>query len=115
MPTAPALGGKLNNTKATRLSRRAARRIATSAATRAASVLARSGWLTMSLEQLVPSQPGQRSAIAERPQRPPNVAGIIPPSSSGSATIIVASTGSSPRGSCSHCSIDWNSSGWAVM
>ena len=77
-------------------------------------MFARSGWLTMSLAHAVPSQPGQRSAIAERPQRPPNVAGIMPPSSSGSATIIVASTGSSPRGSRSHCSMDWNSSGCAV-
>jgi hypothetical protein len=31
------------------------------------------------------------------------------------ATIMVASTGSSPRGSACHCRIVWNSSGCAVM
>ena len=83
-------------------------------ATRAASIPARSGWDAMLRLQLVASQPSHGVAVCARPQRPPNVIGATPPSSSGSATIIVASTGSSPRGSACHWSRVWNSTGCAV-
>ena len=116
MPVVPALGGKLNSTVAILRSARSDRRSATSLATRAASFAARSGFGTMSREQFTPSQPAQRSAgTSEAPQRPPKVIGQMPPSSSGIATIIVASTGNRPRGSDFHCRVVWNSSGWAVI
>ena len=50
---------------------------------------------------------------ASAAERPPNTIGLIAPSSSGIATIIVASTGSRPRASASHCSSVWNSTGQA--
>jgi hypothetical protein len=81
-------------------------------ATRAASIAARSGCEAMSRAQDLPSQPAHFSAVCDRPQRPPNVIGRIPPSSSGMATIIVASTGSRPRASASHDARVWNSTGW---
>ena len=57
-------------------------------ATRAASMDVRSGCGTMSRRRSPPSAD----------DRPPKVIGQMPPSSSGIATIIVASTGSRPRG-----------------
>jgi len=82
--------------------------------TRSAKVAARSGCETMSRAQVRPSQPAQRSAVCDRPQRPPNVIGKVAPSSSGNATIMVASTGVSPRGSWFHCASVWNSTGCAA-
>ena len=101
----PALGGKLNSTVATLRSARGPRRSATSLATRAASIAARSGCG----HHVAALSPGVAA------ERPPKVIGQMPPSSSGMATIMVASTGSNPRLSALHCCRVWNSSGCAVM
>ncbi len=94
MPVAPALGGKLNSTAASFRSAFAVRRSDTSRATRSASRAARSGWTRMSLALSAP----------EFAERPPNTVGVVAPSSSGIATIMVASTGDRPRSPASHCS-----------
>ena len=87
MPVAAGIGRKLNSTIAILRSARALRRSATSRATRAASIAARSGMR----RHVAPP-------VAAPPlERPPKVIGQIAPSSSGIATIIVASTGVSPR------------------
>ena len=57
------------------------------------------------------SQPAQ--AVLPALGRAPNTDGAIAPSSSGIATIIVASTGIRPRSDARHCSRVWNSTGWA--
>ena len=48
---------------------------------------------------------------SERLERPPKTIGPVAPSSSGIATMMVASTGERPRSDASHCSSVWNSSG----
>ncbi len=47
-------------------------------------------------------------------ERPPKTMGLVAPSSSGIATMMVDSTGSSPRSEASHCSTLWNSTGCAA-
>jgi hypothetical protein len=122
VPVAPALGGKLNTTSATLRSARCERRSATSRPTRAASMSARSGQLNMSWPDSADasfeagawkvqarSQPVQATCAAL--PRPPNTIEPVAPSSSGIATIIVASTGSRPRSEPPHWSRLWNSTG----
>ena len=58
------------------------------------------------------SQPWQ--ALPAASVRPPKTIGPVAPSSSGMATIIVASTGSRPRSEPPHCSSVWNSTGVAA-
>ena len=58
------------------------------------------------------AQPVQ--AALPRSERPPNTIGPVAPSSSGIATIMVASTGIRPRSDAPHCSSVWNSTGWAA-
>ena len=106
MPTVPALGGKLNSTTAILRSARALRRSATMRATR----LGQHGGAFRMHHHVA-----RRLSSPAAPERPPNVIGQMPPSSSGIATIIVASTGSSPRGSAFHCSSVWNSTGCAEI
>ena len=101
---APAFGGKLNSTMASLRSARSDRRRATSLATRAASIAARSPCALMARRE---------SGLAS--DRPPNVIGMMAPSSSGIATIMVASTGDRPRASPCHCSSVWNSTGCAAI
>ena len=104
MPVAPAFGGKLKRTMASFRSATGVRRSATMRPTRAASIAARSGWARM-------SRPCSGPAPVERP---PNTIGPVDPSSSGIATIMVASTGIRPRSDDSHCSRVWNSTACAA-
>ncbi len=53
-------------------------------------------------------------SLPDAEERPPNTIGAVAPSSSGIATIMVASTGDRPRSPASHCSSVWNSSAWAA-
>ena len=101
----PALGGKLNSTTATFRSVRLVRRSATSlAAAMPPASSRRATRETMSRAQLTASHPAQRSSVCEPSQRHADrSSGRCAPSSSGIATIIVASTGSRPRGSSCHC------------
>ena len=55
------------------------------------------------------AQPVQ--AMCDALLRPPNTIGPVAPSSSGIATIIVASTGSSPRSEPPQSDSVWNSTG----
>ena len=105
MPVAPAFGGKLNSAIASLRSLRADLRSWICLSTRRASMLARSGWTCMS--RTWPS-----SAWIDRP---PNTIEPVAPSSSGSATIIVASTGSRPFSDCFQDSMVWNSTACAAM
>ncbi len=59
------------------------------------------------------SQPVQGSPAPAA--RPPKTVGWMAPSISGIATMMVFSTGSSPRPEAPHSSSVWNSSGWAAM
>ena len=95
VPDAPALGGKLNSTtRDLALGARPVRRSATSRATRAASMPAARCCMSGHVAACnVSVQPVQSPR-----QRPPNTIGLIAPSSSGIATMMVASTGSRPRG-----------------
>ena len=86
-------------------SARAVRRSDTQRCTRAASIAARSAATTMSCAAPAPWPPA----------RPPKTIEPVAPSSSGIATIIVASTGSSPRDEPCHCARLWNSTGSAAM
>jgi hypothetical protein len=110
-PVAPELGGKLKMVMAMRRSARAARRRAISLATLPASAAARSGSPRMAWIGPVISFFGVDGAAL----RPPNTLGQIAPSSSGRATIIVASSGTSPVRRARHSSIVWNSTAWAAM
>ena len=94
MPVLPAFGGKLNSTSATLRAAVGVWRRSIRRSTRAASALARSGCGCISREW-------SDGASAERP---PKTIGPVEPSSSGMATIIVASTGISPRSEDCHCS-----------
>jgi hypothetical protein len=115
VPVAPAFGGKLNTTAATLRCARSERRRSTSLPTRAASASARSTQLCMSWASATFSnlqawaQPVQ--AMCWELPRPPNTIEPVAPSSSGMATIIVASTGNRPRGDAPHWSSVWNSTG----
>jgi magnesium chelatase subunit H len=53
-------------------------------------------------------------AQAAAVERPPNSSEPVPPSSSGIATMMVASIGIRPRSPSRHCSRVWNSTAWAV-
>ena len=60
---------------------------------------------------------GAHSRVQVEPppsDRPPKIIGPVAPSSSGIATMMVASTGSSPRSERRHCSSVWNSTGCAA-
>jgi hypothetical protein len=78
-------------------------RSATIRATRPASMSARSGSQAMSRRPVW--RPLPAAAV-----RPPNMMEPVAPSISGSATIIVVSTGVRPCSLARHCSSDWNSS-----
>jgi hypothetical protein len=99
---APAFGGKLNSTMASLRSARAVLRSVTSLSTRAASTSVRSGAELML--RLLPLTS----------DRPPKTIGPVAPSSSGIATMMVASTGIRPRSLDSHCSSVWNSTACAA-
>ena len=93
VPVLPAFGGKLNSTIATLRSARSARRSATSLATRAASISARSVQTCMSRALSLPgkcSRGRSRAGHAGASERPPKTIGPVAPSSSGMATIMVA-------------------------
>ena len=89
MPVLPAFGGKLNSTIAILRSARAARRSATQL-----------GHARRQHRGPLRMRRHVAAAVAgRRGERPPNVIGQIAPSSSGIATIMVASTGIRPRAS----------------
>ena len=115
----PALGGKLKTTTATLRSARWLRRRVTRRSTLAASICARSGQVAMSCCTLraLPlcscalswppkvqrwSHPVQVTPAP--PGRPPKTVGLVAPSSSGMATMMVLSTGSKPRSEPPHWS-----------
>ena len=108
VPVLPALGGKLKITAATLRCARSARRRSISLPTRAASMSARSMQLCMSCDSatFLNVQPCEQpvQAMCSALPRPPNTIDPVAPSSSGIATIIVASTGSSPRAEPPHWS-----------
>ncbi len=79
------------------------RRSAMRRPTRAASMSARSGW-----------HRHIRGSLRRPSGRPPNRIGAVAPSSSGIATIMVASSGVRPRSAAAHSSSDWNSIAWAA-
>ena len=126
----PALGGKLKTTNATLRCPRSLRRSVTSRSTRAASICARSGQVAMSCCTLR-MPPGAASGAESwpvkvqrwsqpvqvtpgPPGRPPKTVGLVAPSSSGMATMMVLSTGSRPRSEPPHWSRVWNSTGCAA-
>ena len=117
-PVAPAFGGKLNRTIARLRSARSERRSATSLATLPASASARSGHACISRVSADGGKAHRRpqpvQGSPEPSARPPNTLGSTAPSSSGIATIIVASRGSRPWRLAPHCWSDWNSIGCAA-
>jgi hypothetical protein len=99
-PVAPELGGKLKITAATRRSARSRGAQVDSLPTRAASVGPLDAAVHVARDHVLEAAAvaaagaGDVGAVA----RPPNTIAPVAPSSSGMATIIVASTGSRPRG-----------------
>ena len=117
MPTLPALGGKLKSTMPTRRSTRSVRRSATSLATRAASISARSGQECIARAPSIGKEHAREQPVQVPPaesERPPKTIGLVAPSSSGIATMMVVSTGIRPRSEAPHCSRVWNSVGCAA-